>query len=240
MIRALGNTTAAELTKLRGLPAALATVLTTVVAAAALSVAVAASSTGALDAVRVTLLTVPFLQVGPILVGVLTVATEYAGSQIRTSLTATPNRLLLLAGKTLAYLATAAVTSLAAVGAGLAGAAITLAVRDTAPGGDATGWPAAGAVLYLVLIGLLGLALTVSLRSLVPALVSMLGLVLIASPLLRGYTGHARWLPDRAGGFLYLPDADPVLTPGTGTLVLLAWIAATSVAAVATFHTRDA
>jgi len=70
--------------------------------------------------------------------------------------------------------------------------------------------------------------------------VTMLALVLIVSPLLAGYTEHARALPDRAGRLLYLPDSDPALTPGTGALILLAWIAATALAAVVAFTRRDA
>lgn len=231
---------AAESVKLRGLPAACATVLGTIAAAIALAAAIAASATDTRDAVQVTLATIPFLQVGTILLGVLAVATEYQGSQVRTTLIAAPNRMLLLAGKTLAYLATATITSAVAVGAGLATAAITLSVRDTASIEDVNAWPVAGAALYLVLIGLLGFALTVLLRSLIPPLVAMLALVLIASPLLAGYTEHARWLPDRAGSLLYLPTADSVLTAGTGTLVLLAWITVTGTAAAAAFVIRDA
>lgn len=231
---------AAESVKLRGVPAVCATVLGMIAAAIALSAAIAASATDALDAVQVMLATIPFLQVGTILLGVLAVATEYQGSQVRTTLIATPNRTLLLAGKALAYLATATITSAVAVGAGLATATITLAVSDTAPIEDMNAWPVVGAAVYLVLIGLLGLALTVLLRSLIPSLVGMLALVLIASPLLAGSTEHARWLPDRAGSLLYLPAADSVLTTGTGTLVLLAWITVTGTAAAAAFVNRDA
>ncbi|WP_433532833.1 hypothetical protein ACQPYA_12985 [Micromonospora sp. CA-263727] len=240
MTRALGNTIAAELVKLRGLPAVLATALGTVAAAVTLTAAVAASSTDETDAVRVTLLTIPFLQVGTILLGVLTAASEYQGSQVRTTLTATPNRPLLLAGKTLAYLAAAAITSVAAVGAGRAAAATMLATRDPAPTGGVEGWALVGAAGYLVLIGLLGFALTVLLRSLIPPLVTMLALVLIVSPLTAGYTEHARWLPDRAGSLLYLPTADTVLTAETGALILLAWITATGSAASVIFARRDA
>lgn len=83
-------------------------------------------------------------------------------------------------------------------------------------------------------------ALAVALRSLVPPLVAMLGLVLIASPLLSGTTEHARWLPDRAGRLLYLPETDGVLTAWTGTVVLVTWIAVVASAATTAFRTRDA
>jgi len=231
---------AAESVKLRSLPAVCATVVGTIAAAIALAAAIAASATDATDAVQVTLATIPFLQVGTILLGVLAVATEYQGSQIRTTLTATPTRTVLLAGKTLAYLATATITSVIAVGAGLATAGITLSVRDSAFMANVNAWQVAGAALYLVLIGLLSFVLAVLFRSLIPPLVTMLALVLIASPLLARTTEHARWLPDRAGSLLYLPVADSVLTAGTGALVLLAWITLTATTAATAFVNRDA
>ena len=117
-------------------------------------------------------------------------------------------------------------------------ALVALAVRgEHAP---VDGRPLAGAAAYLVLIGLLALALAVLLRSQLPPLVAMLGLVLVLSPLLSGLTEHARWLPDRAGSLLYQPGADTVLTPAAGALVLLCWTAATGAAAAAAFLARDA
>lgn len=235
----LTDTVTAELIKLRGLPTILAAGLGTVTAAAALATAVAGSAEEAHTG-QVVAWTVPFLQVGTILIGVLVVATEYAAPQIRTTLTAIPNRPLLLAGKTIAYLIAGSVTSVAAVGAGLVAAWGTRNLRgdDLGQAGDA--WPIAGAVVYLVLIGLFAFTLAVLLRSLVPPLVTMLVLVLIVSPLLDSLTEHARWLPDRAGSRLYLPDADSVLTTGTGALALIGWIIATAAVASAVFLRQDA
>jgi ABC-2 type transport system permease protein len=235
----IGHSTAAELVKLRGLPPVLATVLGTVVAAVGLGAVVAASAPLAADPVQVTVRVIPYLQIGTVLLGVLAVATEYAGRQIRPSLTAVPNRAVLLAGKAVAALVVTVVTGVAAVAAGFAAAWLTLAVRD-APPAPVDGRPIAGAAVYLVLIGLLGFAVTVLLRALVPSLVTMLGVVLVASPLLSAATEVARYLPDRAGGLLYLPDADAVLTPVTGTLVLLGWITAVGAAATVAFLRRDA
>lgn len=242
MIRSLGNTIAAELVKLRGLPAVLAAVLGTVAASIALAATIAAAAPATADAVQMMTVTpvITFLQAGPVVLGVLVAGSEYAGRQLATTLTATPNRLLLLAGKATAYLGAAALTSLVTVGAGATTAWIVLSARDIRQAHALDPRPLIGAVLYLVLIGLLALALTILLRSLIPTLVTMLALVLIASPLLAGHSEHARWLPDRAGSLLYLPDSDPLLTAGTGALVLLAWIAAAGIAASAAFPRRDA
>lgn len=234
------NALRAELTKLGGLPVVTATVLATVGVAIALAAGIAASARTPTSPQQTLIAIVPFLQIGPILLGILTMATEYQGSQFRTTLTSMPGRLRLLAAKALAYLIVAALTGVGAVGAGLASAAIALGLRDTAQAEQASAWPSVGAAVYLVMIGLLALAVSVLLRSLVAPLVAMLALVLIVSPLVAGSTEHARWLPDRAGGLLYLPGGDSVLTPGSGALVLLAWTAVAGVAAAAAFVARDA
>lgn len=235
-----GSVVAAELLKLRGLPIVPATVLGTIGVAIVLAAGISASTRTAITPGQTLVAIVPFLQIGTILLGILTVATEYQGSQFRTTLTATPARLRLLAAKALAYLLVATITSAAAVGAALSAAVITLAIRDSAPSEHANGWSMAGAAIYLVVIGLLAFALTVLLRSLIPPLVAMLALVLIVSPLVAGSTEHARWLPDRAGSLLYLPESDTVLTAGTGVFVMLAWTTAVAIAAASTFLSRDA
>ncbi|GIM91866.1 hypothetical protein [Paractinoplanes toevensis] len=247
MTRTLARTATAELIKLGGLPAARGAVAGTVAAGALLAAALASSAPAGPDAGRVVTQAVPLLQAGPILIGILTAASEYAGRQIATTLAATPNRLRLLAGKAVAYLLVAAATSVATIGAGLAAAWLTRAVRGDGPARELDGWAAAGggwaaagAVVYLVLIGLLALGLAVLLRSLVPSLAGMLALVLVVSPLLSGFTEHARWLPDRAGSLLYRPGADPVLGPATGAAVLLIWTALITSVAAAAFHSRDA
>ncbi|WP_406245414.1 hypothetical protein ACI7YT_10145 [Microbacterium sp. M] len=236
----LPHVISAELIKLRTLPVITATVFATIGTAITLSAAIAASSTVAISAVQVTRATIPFVQIGVILLGVLSVATEYQGGQIRTTLTATPRRLTSLAGKSLAFLATAVVTSSVAVGASWLAATITLSVRHLATAGEASLWPTVGAAVYLALIGSLAFALTVLLRTLIPPLVTMLSLVLIVSPLTSGLTEHTRWLPDKAGSLLYLTDTDEVLDAGTGTLILLTWITVVSIAAITAFTRRDA
>lgn len=247
MIRVLGNTTTAELIKLRGLPEIQLTVVGTVGAAAALSALVTASADGSdgVGPVRAVLETIPFLQVGMIVLGVLVVAGEYTGRQIRTTLTATPRRLVVLAAKTLAYLMASAVASVVAVACGLCSAWAVVAARGdhvvaAAGGRPAAGTLLAGATVYLVLIGLLGLVVAVVARSLIVPLVALLAHVLIVSPLLAGLTEHARWLPDRAGSLLHLADDDAVLDPATGALVLVAWIAVTACAAGFALTRRDA
>ena len=228
---------AAEAVKLRGLPAIWATAGGTVAAGAVLGAATA-SHPGAAEVADVLGATVPFLQVGAILLGVLAVATEYSGRQIAVTLVAMPRRLPLLCGKAAAGLllvsATAGLTVAAAGGAAWA----VLARRGEAP--EADWWRLAGMVAYLSLIGLLALAATVLLRSLVASLVVMEALVLIVSPLLATATEHARWLPDRAGARLYLPAVEGAWGWEAGGAVLAGWIVVAAAAGAVAFLARDA
>ncbi|PYH01788.1 ABC transporter permease [Arthrobacter stackebrandtii] len=236
-----GGLVLAELSKLRTLPLAVLAAAGTVVLGAAISAAMAATglreSAGVVDAV---LASVPFAQLGIILLGILPAAHEYAGAQIRTSLTAVPNRMVFLAAKSVAALMAVSLTAVAALGAGLLAAVVTRSATGfTGAGADAGPWALAGAALYLLLTGLLAYTAALLLRHLMPALVVMLALVLLASPLVGAATEHARWLPDRAGSLLYLPDTDPVLSAGTGALVLLGWALVAGMAAAVRFTSRD-
>jgi len=235
------NITAAELDKLRTLPAAVLATVGTVVVGIALAAALAAfaAEQGAhASATDVVVQAVPFVQTGLILLGVLPFSHERAGSQLTTTLAAVPRRGLLVAGKTLAALAMTVLAAVATVGGMLAAATTTARLAD-APAGPADGpWGAVGVVAYLVLVGLFSHATALLVRDLVPALVGTLSLVLIVSPVLAGLTEHARWLPDRAAAVLYGP-ADPVLTAATGGLVTLAWIGLVGTAATVLFARRD-
>lgn len=237
------NITGAELSKLRTLPVAVLTAVCTV----AVGTLVAAALTAELidqgmppSAAAVTIQTVPYLQAGLILLGVLPMAHEHAGGQLRTSLAAVPHRGLLLAGKSAAALLGLSLAASATVGGVAATVVLTRHLLDAAPAGSAAApWPMVGAGAYLVLVGLLAHAVALLVRQLIPALVATLSLVLIVSPLLATLTEHARWLPDRAAGQLYDPT-DAVLTETTGALVMLVWIALIGGTAAVLFARRDA
>ncbi len=219
----IGQAIAAELIKLRTLPAAWITSLVTV------AVAVLVTAASASDAV---LSSVPFLQVGTIVLGVVGVAAEYGGHELRTTLTAVPNRVISLAGKAVALLIATTMTSVAALLAAVSTAWALQPVRTSL-------WWVAGAAAYLVLVGLLAGAVTVVLRSLVPALTVLLVGLVIASPLLSTVTDQARWLPDQAGRTLYSSESVP-FGPAAGTAVLLAWVLCSGTAACLAYCSRDA
>lgn len=230
---------AAELVKIRTLPTAVLTMVGTVAAGGVLGAAAAGSGDGAVGAVEAVLAAVPFVQAGMVLLGLLPVAHEYAGNQIRTSLVAVPDRWVLVAGKGVAALLVSAMTSVVATVVTLL-AAVLVRAGVAGAGLDGAGLGAvAGAAGYLTVVAMLAFALALLLRHLVPALVSTLALVLIVSPVAASQTEHARWLPDRAAQQLYAAN-DTVLTPVTGGLVALAWMAAIGLLAAARFVTRDA
>lgn len=72
-----------------------------------------------------------------------------------------------------------------------------------------------------------------------PALVAVLSLTLVVSPLLRSVSELSRWLPDRAAWQLLEP-ADRALGPAGGALVALAWTAAVWLPGVLRFVRSDA
>jgi hypothetical protein len=238
----LANITGAELSKLRTLPVVALTTAGTAVLGALIAAALTAQLVDqglAASPSVVVPQAVPFLQIGLILLGVLPMAHEHAGGQLRTTLTAVPRRGMLLAGKSVATLVSLALAASAAVGSVVVAAALTRRLLDAPPAEDVTGpWPVVGAAGYLVLVGMLAHAVALLVRHLVPALAGMLSLVLIVSPLLAGLTRHARWLPDRAAMQLYDP-ADAVLTAATGTLVMVAWIALVGGTAAVLFVRSD-
>lgn len=217
---------AAELLKLRSLPAVAITLSVTLFCTTGLSVLIATTADAPLQ-------TIQYAQIGFILLGVLTVGSEYAGSQIHTTLLSMPNRLALLAGKATAYGVTALVAAVVVVTAAFAAARLS----SDQPAGELTA--VLGAVVYLVLIGLFAAAIATLTRNLLAAVVAMTALVLIVSPLLRTTTAVASYLPDSAGMRLY-QGADDGLTVLQGAAVLLAWLAVTHLLSAATFLKRDA
>lgn len=240
MRRALG----AELSKLRTLPltayAAAGMVLVSALIAAAFA-GLRAEGGGAAGAVDAVLEAVPYAQAGAILLGVLSVSQEYAGRQFRTTLVAVPRRMRVIAAKTSAALVLLFVVGTLSVAVAWLSAGLTFVVAD-AEAVAATAEDLArlgGAVVYLVLIGLLAHAVTLVLRHLVPALVTMLVVAYILPFALTALGENTRWLPTRAGSQLFAPD-DAVLTAFTGALVLLAWAVTLGVAGAARFTLSDA
>ncbi|MBG0561381.1 ABC transporter permease [Actinoplanes aureus] len=162
----------AEWAKLRTGPAGLAVPL---LLAGLLAAAGAALGDRAIDPVQLRLLGVRLAQAAVAAAGVHLLAGEYGTGLIRTTLLAVPRRLHLLTAK--AALLTAGVVPVAVLGVGVAVA--------TLPPGAAMLRAAAGSVVYLILIGLLGLGTAAVVRSSAVATGIVLALLYLMPMILR-------------------------------------------------------
>jgi hypothetical protein len=210
---------AAELLKLWTLPAVILTVATTVVLTGLLTLALSANG----DAATVQVTT--YSQIGVVLVGILAATSEYDDRQIVTSLISVPDRLLLAGAKAVACALAVAGTATLTVAAAHLAVVNRLAETSFAS--------AAGTIVYLIVLALFGHGLGLLLRGTIPALVTVLLLAYVASPLL-GRVGD--YLPGQAGSQLHQSN------PGVGlsTAALVAWAVAALVASTSTFLRRDA
>ena len=253
----------AEWTKVRTAPETTWLLLATIVLTVAVSTAAAAAtrcSPGAacsVDVPKLSLIGIEFGQAVVAVLAVLAIGGEYSTGMIRTTLTAMPRRLSVLAAK-------------AAVVAGLVLAAGTVAVagsllagRLILPGHGFTaahGFPvlslangpvlraAAGSVLYLALIALLSLGVCAVLRDSAIAVGVVLGLLYLF-PIIAALTSAPSWHrhleqigPMTAGlaiqattGLRSLP-----ISPWAGLGVLAAWAAGALLAGGLLLRFRDA
>lgn len=177
--------------------------------------------------------------------GVLIVTSEYATGMIRSSLVAVPRRGWLLGAKVLVFAVVAlAVGQIATFGAFLLGQPVLASVHAPHTGLGTAGVPGAviGGGLFLLLIGLLGIACGFLIRSTAGAITTTIAVTLVF-PLMLGYLPHtiSRYYPITAGQrvMVVVPDASG-LDPWTGLSVLAATIAVLLGIAHAVFHRRDA
>ena len=115
---------------------------------------------------------IAYARAGFVVLGVLAATSEYAGGQVRTTLTCTPRRAALHAVKAVVLaLATAPV------------AVVTVALAG------------AGNPVHLVLVTVLGAAAGIVLRHALAAVTVLLGYYYAAGPLLAGRVDDSLWLP---------------------------------------------
>lgn len=221
-----------EVLKILSLPVVRVTMLGTWIGAAVLGAAFG----GQLGAAGGVIASVVYVYAGLVVLGAHATGSEYAGSQIRRTLLGVPRRGRLVAAKAVSLGVLALTTSALAVAAGALSAAAS-AAASTSSNLELGG--IAGAVIYLTCIGLLSGALAFLFRASIPALVVMLVLAYIVSPLLANFTELAAWLPDRAGRLLYATDPEPGWSATTGGIVLFAWVAIAWGVAALRFARRD-
>jgi ABC-2 type transport system permease protein len=253
----------AEWTKVRTVPETGWLVAATAVLTVAVSTAVVAASKctpGSACTADTTRLSLTGIQVGQAVVAmlaVLAISSEYSTGMIRTTLTAMPRRLAVLAAK--AIVLTGLVLPAAIVGV----AGCLLAGRETLPGNGFTvargfavlslahgpvARAAVGSVLYLVLVGLLSLGVTVIVRDSAVSIGATLGLLYLA-PIVALFVSNPVWqrrieryAPTTAGltiqdtsGMSHLP-----IGPWGGLAVLALWAAGALLAGALVLRLRDA
>jgi len=247
----------AEWTKLRTEPAArwllpgivLATVLTSLLAVAA------ASCRGGggcgFDPAVLSLTGVQLGQAVVVLLAVLAIGGEQGAGLLRTTFTAVPRRLVVLAAKAVLIGGlTLAAGTVAVVGCVIAGRAVLPGNGIVVPpAGDGPSLrAAAGSVLYLVLVGLLALGVTAAIRDSAVSAGAVFAL-LYAVPLVAAVIGDVelqralrRFAPMTAGLAVQATtgrDELPI-SPWAGLGVLAAWSAAALLLGGFLLHRREA
>jgi ABC-2 type transport system permease protein len=260
----LRNALHAEWTKQRTVPgtvwllAGIAALTVTVSALAATAVRCQQGSPCPVDVAKLSLTGVEFGQAVVAILAVLTVSSEYSTGMIRTTLTAIPGRLRMLAAKAVI------VTGLVVVAGTVAAGGSLLAGRFILPGHGFTtghGFPplsltdgavlraVAGSVLYLALIALFSLGIATAVRDSGPAIGIVLALLYLAPVIAQAVSGSQVWYhrierfaPMQAGlaiqstrDLAHLP-----ISPWMGLAVLAGWATAALVAAGLLLRFRDA
>ncbi len=178
--------------------------------------------------------------------GVLYVSGEYGTGMIRSTLSAVPTRIPVIAAKSVVFaIATFCSTAVATVIAFTAGQALL--------GPHGVGWGAAGAVravigaaLYLTLVGLFGLVFGFLVRSTAGGIGTLVGVLLVLPGIFAALPASwnnavGPYLPSNAGGSLWSLVSDhKTLPPLTGFAVFCAWVAAGLVASGFSLLRRDA
>ena len=222
--RRLGDVLASEAWKLRSVRstawALLAAVAFNVGLAALLAIflpdALSAHAKATLDTTRVSLGGLHLSQVACGLLGVLAISSEYTSGLIRTTLSAVPDRRLVLAAKALVLTAVVAVVATASCLAGYLSFELLVADHHLRTSLSDPGVLRAvvGGGLYLTAVALLGLGLGAALRSSAGAIASLLGLLLIP-PLLLALlpdswrTAASPYTPLEAGSAIVSVHQDP-------------------------------
>jgi hypothetical protein len=202
------------------------------------------------DAIRLSLAGLHLSQIAIGVLGALVITSEYGTGMIRATLTAVPQRRLVLSAKAIVFAATALLTGIASCFAAY------LTFQAFLPGDDSLrsslGDPGVaraviGGGLYLAMIGMLGLGLGMIIRSSAGTIATLFGLLFVPSILISllpsGWqTTIGPYLPMNAGEQIFIAvnrDAN-ALTPWTGFTVFGLYAAAALTTGFLLINRRDA
>jgi hypothetical protein len=192
------------------------------------------------------------LLVGQLLIGMLgalTITAEYTTGSIATTLAIVPRRPILLGAKAVSVSVVTVATAIVTVAGSFFASQAAIGASGLTPAGigdPAVARALVGAVLYLTLIGLIGLALGALTRSSAGALGALVALTLLApalTPALPGAVGAAvaQFWPTTAGQAVYaVVGSSASLPPWLGLGVMALFTVYLTVASHAVFRTRDA
>ncbi|WP_103061996.1 hypothetical protein [Actinomyces qiguomingii] len=162
------------------------------------------------------LLMVPdYVLYGVLVIGVLGAVTEYQGGQVYTSMTAVPDRVKLGAAK-------GVVVGFLAAGVSIATMSASALAAHLGPVEEV--WPVVmRSCIYLSVMALLAFSLGLMLRSLVPALVVSLCMLVVCPTVLAPITSLGKWAPSSLGSDLFVTIRAPADWK-TKMLVLVLWV----------------
>lgn len=187
-------------------------------------------------------------QLAIIVLGVMTVTSEYTTGMIRSTLQAQPRRLTILTAKVVVFAVLALVVGQVVAFGSFFSTQEIIKAHITISLSDPNYLRAVvGAGLYLAMIGLFSLAMGAILRHTAGAITAVAAIVLVIGGLTEllpdswGAHVHA-WWPSIAGQLVYTPDVDPtsLLTAWQGFAVMTGWTALLLAIAYFLVHRRDA
>lgn len=182
------------------------------------------------------------------MLGALSVTSEYATGMISTSLATVPARSRLLAAKTIVVAAIAFGTAVTTVLVSFATGQLMFSSAGlpiASIGDPRVAGALVGAVLYMTLVALIGVAVGVLMRSTTSSLVIFVGAMLLVPALAPGLPGalgewFARYWPITAGQAVYtVMPADGTVAPWLGLGILAAATVGVGVAGLVAFRARD-
>ncbi len=248
-----------EWTKLRSVRSSYWTLLATVVILIGFSALLAATTVVAysemtvkeradLTPIAIGLNGVDVAQIAILVLGVLVITSEYGSGMIRSSISAVPQRLTLLAAKAALLASITTVVGIVSCFAAffiaqviLSGEGIQAHIGD--PGALRS---VVGGGLYLGVVSLLALGLGTLIRRSAGAIAAVFGLLFVLPILLallpaRWAEGIGKYLPGHAGQALFgAPIATATLSPWVGFGVLCLWAAVALLAGAMALQRRDA
>ncbi|SIS21253.1 ABC transporter permease [Williamsia sterculiae] len=236
-----------EWTKLWSLRSTYLTLATAVVLMIGIGTMVSAVNAGdirGLDPIYLSLAGVSFAQLAIGVLGVLLVSGEYSTGSIRTSLTAVPSRLPVLAAKITVFAGVVFAVSLpTAVVSFLIGQSV-LGDAGVSLSADGALRSVFGAAAYVTLAGVIGVAFGALLRNTAGAVATFVAIFFLLSPVTQLLPGSVKssidpYLPSNAGGVLYNSVVTNGLSPLAGFALLFVYTIAAVTGAAILLRRRD-